>query len=200
VLASDLQLTFADGRVTLVADDVTAREILQRWAEIGESQVVNAERLGGPPLTLRLDQVPERDALGILLRSAAGYVVAPRPEGKAGTSRFDRILVLAVSTAPPASRPSVTSPAPVPFSARPGDSYVPAEWPPLDDSSLTPPQLQPYPGPFPGTVPTQPEHDPPTQPRTSPQPGFLPEPVQPQQPVLTLPPMYPTAPPPGSGG
>ncbi len=207
-VAADLQLTIKDGRVTLVADNVPARQILEEWAAVGNATVVNADKLTGQPLTVRLEGVPEREALDVVLRSAAGYVAAPRRPGDDGASVFDRILVLAASKAPPAPARSMSAPAPAPFAPSPvaGDViYEPDAWP--DDPGAPPQQLQPFPGPFPGTVP-QPQQEAPAQPQTSPRPGFLPAPPQPQQPMLTLPPGYPGAPPappppprkPGGGG
>ena len=203
--AAELQLTIKNGRVTLIADNVPARRILEDWATVGDATIVNAEKLTGPPLTLRLENVSEREALDVVLRSAAGYVAAPRPLGDEGASLFDRILVLAASKAPPAAARSMSAPAPARFAPPPGTGDEVYEPDPLpDDSGAMPQQLQPYPGPFPGTAP-QPQDEVPAQPQTSPRPGFLPAPAQPQQPVLTLPPGYPGAPPvpprkPGGGG
>ena len=45
----------ANGRVTLVAKDVTVREILAEWARVGQTRIVNAEKLTGGPVTLELD-------------------------------------------------------------------------------------------------------------------------------------------------
>jgi len=203
--AADLQLTIKDGRVTLIADSVPARQILEKWGVVGDATIVNADKLTGPPLTLRLEDVPEREALGIVLRSAAGYMAAPRRPGDEGASRFGQILVLAASKAPPAPARSMSAPAPAPFAPpATGDDVYEPDSPPPDDPGGVPQQLQPYPGPFPGTVP-QPQEEVPARPQTSPRPGFLPTPAQPQQPVLTLPPGYPGAPPvpprkPGGGG
>lgn len=203
--ANDLQLSIRDGRVTLIAEGVTAREIMEAWAKIGESQVVNAEKLSGPPLTLRLEDVPERQALDVVLRAAAGYLVAPRRPGEEGPSRFDRILVLATSKAPPAPARSLSAPTPAPF-APPPVADEPWEPEPAEPGAADTPMLQPYPGPFPGTVPQGQDEAQPQQPQTSPRPGFLPVPPQ-QQPVVTMPPGYPgvATPPapirkPGGGG
>jgi len=205
--ANDLQFSIKDGRVTLIAENVTARQIMEAWATIGESQIVNAEKLGGPPLTLRLEDVPERQALDIVLRSAAGYLVAPRPAGSDGPSRFDRILVLATSKAPPAPARTLSAPTPAPFAPPPPvgvDQWEPEA--PAEPDAVDAPTLQPYPGPFPGTAPQGQEEAQPQQPQTSPRPGFLPVAPQ-QQPVLTMPPGYPgvATPPapirkPGGGG
>ena len=70
-----------NGRVTIIADNVPLRQILQEWARVGQTKIVNADKLAGPAhnVTLQLIDAPERDALDILLRSASGYIAAPRP-------------------------------------------------------------------------------------------------------------------------
>jgi hypothetical protein len=102
VFASGLSLTIRDGRVTLVAENVSVQEVLAEWARVGRVTIVNAERLSGPPLTLQLENVPEDDALASVLRAASGYVLAPRAKPMADASRFDRVLILPVSVPPPA--------------------------------------------------------------------------------------------------
>lgn len=107
-LPSTAQLTLAihDGRVTLDARNVPARQILAEWAKVGGTRVVGAEKLTGAPLTLKLVDMPERQALDIVLRSAAGYMAAPRhAASQPGASTYDRILILATST-PPAAAPT----------------------------------------------------------------------------------------------
>ncbi len=206
--ANGLQLTLKDGRVTLIADNVPARQILEEWAKVGDTRVVNAEKLVGPPLTVRLEGVPEREALEVVLKSAAGFVVAPRPEGEPGSSRFDRILILATSAAPAMPARSASAPGrPAPFVPPPmmGDDQFDPEGAPEPGQGQVP-QLQPYPGPFPGTgaVAAPAEQ---TQPQTSPRPGFLPVPQTAPGSVSPLPPGYPSGivppvPPrkPGGGG
>lgn len=105
--AQQVNLQITSGRVTLDANGATVRQILDEWARVGGTRVVNGERIPGAPLTLKLDNVSERDALEIILRTAAGYVAAPRSLTAApGASMYDRILVLPTSTAPPASAAS----------------------------------------------------------------------------------------------
>ena len=101
--AGEFELTIEQGRVTLVAQDVSIQDILAEWARIGQTKIVNGEKLTGPPLTLQLIDVPEAQALETLLRSASGYVVAPRATPIPGASRFDRILIL-VSSGRPSTR------------------------------------------------------------------------------------------------
>ena len=91
---ADVQLTIQDGRVTLVAENATARQILSEWARVGQAKIVGAERLSGPPLTLHLTDVPEAQALQTILRAASGYVVAQRATVVPAASRYDRILIV----------------------------------------------------------------------------------------------------------
>jgi hypothetical protein len=119
--AQSVSLTLKDGRVTLITQNATPAAILAEWARQGQVKVVDAERVPGTPLTLRLENVPEREALDIVLRSAAGYIAAPRSQAAAGhVSRFDRVIVMATSPgAATASKPAAmqrsaaSAPAPV---------------------------------------------------------------------------------------
>src|SRR5260221_3397289 len=85
----ELKLSMQNGRVTIVADAVPLPRILQEWARVGQTKIVNADRLAGPPLTLQLIDAPEKDALDILLRSASGYIAAPRPVPVANAPFYD---------------------------------------------------------------------------------------------------------------
>ena len=78
VSAGELVLSFKDGRVTLKATDASLRQILNEWARLGQTRMTGLEKLTGSPLTLELVDVPEKQALEILLRSVAGYIAAPR--------------------------------------------------------------------------------------------------------------------------
>jgi hypothetical protein len=97
---AEVQLTIRDGRVTLSAAGATVHEILTEWAKVGQTRIVNAERIAGGPLTLQLTNVLEEQALDVILRSVSGYVAAPRPVASPGASRFDRILIMPTSTPP----------------------------------------------------------------------------------------------------
>ncbi len=119
VSAGELVLSFRDGRVTLKAADVSLGQVLNEWARLGQMRVVGIEKLAGGPITLELTDVPEKQALEILLRSVAGYAAAPRRQfGSAAMSRFDRLVLLptSIASAAPmgASRPPVFTP-PTPF-------------------------------------------------------------------------------------
>src|SRR6476660_3987050 len=86
--AGDLKLTLSNGRATLIAQDVPLRQILDEWARIGQTGIVNADKLSGPPMTLQLIDRPEREVLDLILRSASGYIAAQRSVSVPGASVF----------------------------------------------------------------------------------------------------------------
>src|SRR6188768_3896962 len=90
----------------VTAQDVSVRTIINEWARVGGTRVINPERLSGAPITLQLNGVPERQALDILLRDVGGYMLGPRQADLVpGVSAFDRLVVV-TATAGPASRPA----------------------------------------------------------------------------------------------
>ena len=118
-----------NGRVTLVATDATVRQILAEWARVGQTKIVNVERIPGGPLTLELTDVPEAQALDILLRSVSGYIAAPRPIAVAERCRAS---IASSCCRRAAARASAASPAPPPpvFQQPPQFMQQP---PPADD-------------------------------------------------------------------
>src|SRR5213596_2616037 len=76
--SAEVQLSIQNGRVSLKAKDATLRQIMQEWARVGQTKVVNVERIPGGPLTLELNNVTETEALDVLLRTVSGYIAAPR--------------------------------------------------------------------------------------------------------------------------
>jgi hypothetical protein len=96
--SADVHLTISNGHVTLSAKDATVRQILAEWARVGQTKIVNADRIVGTQLTLELANVSEEEALDIILRSVSGYLAAPRSAAVTNASRYDRILVLPTST------------------------------------------------------------------------------------------------------
>ena len=98
--AQDFSLQLRNGLVTLVARDTAVPQILDRWAQIGGTTIVNRENMKRVVVTLQLTEVPERAALAILLRDVGGYILAERMDDRQGTSVIDRILILPTSTAP----------------------------------------------------------------------------------------------------
>jgi hypothetical protein len=176
--AGDVKLSIANGRVTLIARDATVREILAEWARVGQTRIVNGEKLAGPPVTIELTDVPEAQALDTVLRSAAGYVMAPRSAGSTGSSVYDRILILA-SSRPPAVTASAPAPfpnrqvLPAPQNTQPDDGVEFA--PPVNPAFINGNQIMP------GMM-AQPQQQMPQQmpqpqaPMTAPRPGPLPAP------------------------
>jgi len=140
--SAEVQLSLHDGRVTIIARDATVRQILMEWARIGHTKIVNVERIPGLPLTIELRDVPEQQALKVLLRSISGYVTAPRASMVADSSVFDRIIVMPTVAATPA--PISAAPPPPPFAT----FQRPQELPVLDndDERPTPPVPAPPPG------------------------------------------------------
>jgi hypothetical protein len=177
--AGTLRLEFGDGYVTISAVSVPLRQVLTEWARLGQTRVVNAEKLGGAPLTIELSRVPEKQALEILLRSVPGYMAARRATFVPGGSQFDRIVVMPGTVAPPSQAATPPPPAPPPPAPPPTpmpaaavddqDEPVPQENP--DQAGAAEPdqdQDQPQPQPEPGQ-----------QPQTLPSPGVQPLPPAP---------------------
>jgi hypothetical protein len=199
--AGELRLSIANGRVTLVAQDVSVRQILDEWSRVGQTRIVGAERLSGPPVTLELHDVPEGRALETLLRSASGYIAKPRT-ATVGASSFDRILIMPASKAPAMSAAAPT------FNTRPQPTVIMPNVVVDDDAEpngIMPPGSVPQPQQFPGQPPMQPGMQPGQAMPTLTRPGMLPPPApnvpgnpyqtNPQQPVIIRPPGVP-----GPGG
>lgn len=108
--AADVRLTLQGGRVSIIARDATVRQILTEWARIGQTRIVNLDRIPGGPISLEFTNVHEQQVLEVLLRSVSGYLLAPREVPAENLSRFDRIIVMPTSVAP---RVGVASPPPV---------------------------------------------------------------------------------------
>lgn len=179
--AGELQLTLSNGRATLIATDVPVRQILAEWARIGGTTVVNGERVLGPNLTLQMVDRPEREVLDAVLRSAAGYVAAPRSASVANLSVYDRILILPTSQAPAFNPAAASTPT---FTPPPRQMPMPVDDDPVEQPNVVPPGAVPVP---PGAIP-QPQmpqqqiQPPATQaapgmPQTLPRPGMLPQPA-----------------------
>jgi hypothetical protein len=125
--AQPVKLQIQNGLVTLDAQNVSVRQILAEWARIGGAKIVNAEKVGGGPVTLQLKGVPERQALDTILRGVSGYMLASRQAGATGVSGFDRILILPTSAGPrPTPAPATASfpngVRPIPVQAQPAEA------------------------------------------------------------------------------
>lgn len=96
--AAGLKMTISDGKVSIDAQDVTIRQILAEWARLGKTQIVNLERVASGPITLKIENVPEKEALDIILRTVPGHIEVPRATYLPGASVYERILILATAT------------------------------------------------------------------------------------------------------
>jgi hypothetical protein len=182
--AGEVKLTMNNGLVTVVATDVPVSQILAEWARIGQTKIVNGEKLM-TMVNLELVDVPEKKALEIVLRSASGFMVAERKDAVAGTSAFDRIMILPFSQAPAFTPSPMSQSMPQPFVNRPvmatpefedANQPVPVGQQPQQPVNM--PQTLPMPGMMP--QPTGPGGQQP--PTTLPRPGFLPQPLPPKPP------------------
>jgi hypothetical protein len=136
--AQQVQLAIQNGRVTLVAKDATVRQILTEWARIGQTKIVNVEKIPGGPVTLELTNVSEEEALDVLLRSVSGYLTAPRPTSITSLSRYDRILVMPTSSTPPRANPATPSAIRQPLLPQPGDVESDTDQPPAVNVAAPP--------------------------------------------------------------
>jgi hypothetical protein len=158
-IAGDVYLRVSEGRVTLLADAASLREIFQEWVRVTGAEVVNAEKLPSTPITLRLVDEPERVALATLLRDAGGYILANRPAAERLPDeihlpgRVDRILILGIpkatgtAPAPPARSLADTVTAALPdlghTQAAEGNTAPPAE---PEPAAAAPPPMARTPG------------------------------------------------------
>jgi hypothetical protein len=168
---ADVQVTMHDGRVTVIAKDATLRQILTEWARVGQTKVVNVERVPGAPMTLELREVPEAQALAILLRPLSGYLAAPRAAQADNLSRFDRIVVMPTVAA---ARQAATAVAAAPPPVFQPQQVMPQPAEPADDEDRQPP-----PRPVFNAFPQPQVVNPNTAPVNTPQPGFVPQGAQP---------------------
>jgi hypothetical protein len=113
--AQTLSLQLQDGRTTLVAERVSLPQILAEWQRVGGVTIVNGDRTSASPVNLYLVDMPEQDALAVLLRSVSGYILVPRAQRGSAASSIDRILILPASAVPPrdsAAPAAATQPVP----------------------------------------------------------------------------------------
>lgn len=116
---AEVQVSLRDGRITIIAKDATLRQILAEWARVGKTKIVNAERIPGGPMTLELKDVPEAEALGILLRTLSGYIAAPRAALLSPDASVYESIAVMPTVASAAPRTAAASGAPAPFSPPP---------------------------------------------------------------------------------
>jgi hypothetical protein len=123
-----LQLSFdGQGNITLIAQGVTLQDIFVEWTRLGGCYFPNADRLPRAMLVpLRFENVPELKVLDSLLRSAAGFMVAPRTTRTVGASAFEIVQILPTTTAVASGAyPPINLPPPMPTAGSPDDEIPP---------------------------------------------------------------------------
>jgi hypothetical protein len=152
--APGLSLVIRDGKVTLKAEQVSLRQILAEWERQGQVKVVGADKLAGAPITLSLVDVPEKQALEIVMRGVPGYMAVDRVAqanvaAPPAASRFDRVVVMARAATPVtagAASASTSASRGMPAPAQPAgafqqtlaEPYVPVPPPIGDEGVVTP--------------------------------------------------------------
>lgn len=186
---AEVRVTMADGQVSVSAKNATVSQILAEWARVGQTRIVNAERLPGGPTTIELTDMPEAQALDIILRGAGGYLAATRAVSTPTASKFDRILVLPVGTATPGPRAAGPGATPTP-SFQPPRPALPTN---RDDEPNDAPAFRAFPQPEATRPPGSGAEDAPLPPAPSP---VLTAPVGVARPGMLMPaPPAPAAPP-----
>ena len=106
--AQKLSLRIDKGLVTLDADNVTVDEVLARWVDTTGLNLISKSGQGSDiPVSLRLEGVPERQALAMVLRDLSGYIMGERRDPLTGIVTIDRLMILPQSAAQPNAVPAV---------------------------------------------------------------------------------------------
>src|SRR5438552_3612485 len=101
---AEVQLTIQNGRVSLIAKDATIRQILAEWARIGQTKVVNVERLTGPTLILPPPRGP------VFSTFPVPQVVNPQQNGAPGAPYVQPQIVIPQADVPGQPPPAVSFP------------------------------------------------------------------------------------------
>lgn len=141
-----VSLVIKDGRVTLKAEQASVRQILAEWERQGQVRVVGADKLAGGPITISLTDMPERQALEIVMRGVPGYMAVdrtPTAAMAASASRFDRVVVMARAATPVPAAAAMASARPAPTAPQP--SFMPTDTvgQPAPDDDTAPAPMQP---------------------------------------------------------
>ena len=98
--AEELRIAIGGGRVTLIADDAALGDVLAAWARAGGTRFTGAGPIEAARVSLHLVDVDESQALGWLLRPAAGYVAVGRARSDSDASRYERVEIHAAPVPP----------------------------------------------------------------------------------------------------
>ena len=72
----NLELSFHEGQVTIIASEVPLDEILAEWSRLGNTTFINADGISSRLISVALIDVAEAKALDVLLSEVAGYLFA----------------------------------------------------------------------------------------------------------------------------
>ncbi len=147
--ARKLQVSFANGRVTVIAANVTLREILAEWSRQGGTRFIDADKVTGGPVSFEFRDRPEAEVLTSLLRPLPGYGIGGTRNAPTG-SRIATVSLLAVRTTTPSSSGFVAPPAPT--TTMPDDELPPVMPRPQAPATPTPVTVAPVGPAAPGTT------------------------------------------------
>jgi hypothetical protein len=109
------KLVFSGGTVSIDADAVPLRAILEEWARVGGTGIDGIDQLPEAVITLHVAGSAEEEVLDALLKGRNGYATVRKKPGEAGASELARIAVFSATT--------------LPGTAGATPSAVPADWP-----------------------------------------------------------------------
>jgi hypothetical protein len=89
---SSIKIAFGDGRISLFTEEAPASDVLAEWARNGKTEVIGAEVVERRRVTVKLDDVPEAEALEAILGRETAYLTVPRPS-ESGLSGFARVVI-----------------------------------------------------------------------------------------------------------
>ena len=101
--SNSIKIAFVDGRVSLVAEEALASEVLAEWARYGKTEVLGAELLERKVVTVMLEEVSDGEALDAILGRGSPTWTVPR-RSEPGLSGFARLLRSATRRSRPKNR------------------------------------------------------------------------------------------------
>ena len=117
--SNDVVVTIRDGRANVTARNAPVTDVLAAWSRAGGTTILNGEALGESRLTVQLVDVPEEQALDVILSPASGYVARQRASASPGESRFDRVVIIARRAMPGSAPAPAPIPEPISFESQP---------------------------------------------------------------------------------
>jgi hypothetical protein len=85
--------------MTVVAESVALRTVVLEWARVGGVRLVDPQHVSLAPVSIELRDLPEGEALKVLLRTLPGYLLQKRSVGSEGSSLFEKLAVMAPAAA-----------------------------------------------------------------------------------------------------